>query len=64
MLIHVLITTRIKIKSLFQPYFSEMLIGKALTDCLDSNASPDGISYKLLKAVSYFIIRPLNVVYQ
>ena len=40
------------------------MIAKALNDCSDSNASPDGISYKLLKAVSHFIIRPLNVVYQ
>ena len=35
-----------------------------MNDCSDSNASPDGILCKLLKAVSHFIICPFNVANQ
>ena len=40
------------------------MVTEALIQCPNSNSSPDGISFKLLKAVSDFIISPLNTIFQ
>ena len=40
------------------------MVTEALIQCLNSNSSPDGISFKLLKAVSDLIISPLNTIFQ
>ena len=37
---------------------------EAFKSCNNSSSSPDGISFKLLKAVMLRIIRPLNIIYQ
>jgi hypothetical protein len=50
--------------SLFQPYCSEQLVAQALVGCPDSNSCPDGISYKILKMYSQFLVRPINIVFQ
>ena len=42
----------------------EKLVWVAIHQCSNSNSSPDGISFRLLKAVAKFIVRPLNVIYQ
>ena len=42
----------------------EELEWDAIHQCSNSNSSPDGISFKLLKAVAKFIVQPLNVIYQ
>ena len=40
------------------------MVTEALIQCPNSNSSPDGISFKLLKAVSDLIISPLNTIFQ
>ena len=40
------------------------MVTAALIQCPNSNSSPDGISFKLLKAVSDLIISPLNTIFQ
>ena len=39
------------------------MVTEALIQCLNSNSNPDGISFKLLKAVSDLIISPLNTIF-
>jgi hypothetical protein len=51
-------------ESAFQPYSTELRVAEALVNCSASSSSPDGISFKLLKAISQFIIRPLNIIFQ
>ena len=40
------------------------MVTEALIQCPNSNSSPDGISFKRLKAVSDLIISPLNTIFQ
>ena len=48
----------------FMPTCNERLIFEVMKACSNSDSSPDGISYKLLKAISQYIIRPLNIIFQ
>ena len=43
---------------------TEFVVMEALKSCNNSSSSPDGISFKLLKAVMLRIIRPFNIIYQ
>ena len=43
---------------------TEADIAAALQACPNSNSSPDGISYLLLKTISGLIIQPMNIIYQ
>ncbi len=43
---------------------SEAAVTTALRSCPNSRSSPDNISYQLLKRVSQYIIRPLNIIFQ
>ena len=43
---------------------SEFVVMEALKSCNNSSSSPDGISFKLLKAVMLRIKRPLKIIYQ
>lgn len=43
---------------------TERLVLETLKTCSNSNSSPDGISYKLLKSISKHILRPLNIIFQ
>ena len=40
------------------------MVAEALIQCPNSNSSPDGFSFKILKAVSDLIINPLNNIFQ
>jgi hypothetical protein len=62
--VRAIVTNNINYETDFMPYSSELLIREALTSCSTSNSSPDGISYNLIKQYCYFIIRPLNIVFQ
>ena len=48
----------------FMPYCTELLVMEALINCPSSNSRPDGFSYNILKMISRFVIRPLNIVFQ
>jgi hypothetical protein len=50
--------------SRFQLNCNERLVAAAIASCSNSNCSPDGISYKLLKMYSHLLVRPLNIVFQ
>jgi hypothetical protein len=43
---------------------TESAVLEALKSCPSSHSSADGISYKLLKSVAAYLIRPLNIVFQ
>ncbi len=43
---------------------SEAAVAAAQQKCFNSNACPDGISYKLLRVTSANIITPLNIIFQ
>jgi ribonuclease P/MRP protein subunit RPP40 len=43
---------------------SEVIVLEALARCPNTDSSPDGVSFKLLKSVARHIVRPLNIVYQ
>ena len=49
-----------------QLYFNcnEQIVAEAMHNCSNSNSSPDGISFCLLKRISRYIVRPLNIVRQ
>ena len=51
-------------ESSFQPYCTERAVGEALRNSSTSNSSPDGISYKVLKAVAQHLLTPLNIIFQ
>jgi ribonuclease P/MRP protein subunit RPP40 len=43
---------------------NENLVRDAIISCSGTSSSPDGISFKVLKSVAQYIIRPLNIVFQ
>ena len=51
-------------RSSFQPYCTERMVDETLRNCSASNSSPDGISYKVLKAVAQHFLAPLNIIFQ
>ena len=61
--VNVCIDTRQLNGSSFQPYCTERMVDEALRKCSASNSSPDGISYKVLKAVAQHLLTPLNIIF-
>jgi hypothetical protein len=51
-------------ESLLQINCSEQLVAEALKSCPNSNACPDGMSFRILKMFSHLLVRPLNIVFQ
>ena len=49
-----------------QLYFNcnEQMVAEAMHNCSDSNSSPDGIRFCLLKRISRHVVRPLNIICQ
>ena len=43
---------------------NEHLVSHAISQCSNSNSSPDGISFKLIKMIARIIIKPLNIIFQ
>ena len=43
---------------------TQAMVAEAISSCPNSNACPDGVSYKLLKAVCKYVVRPLNIIFQ
>ena len=43
---------------------NEQIVAEATHICSNSNSSPDGISFYLLKRISRHVVRPLNIVCQ
>ena len=43
---------------------TEAAVSEALSLCPNTSSSPDGLSYKLLKAIRRSIISPLNIIFQ
>ena len=51
-------------ESSFKPYCTELKVAEALHNCSPSNASHDGIFYKVLKAIAPCILTTLNIIFQ
>ena len=43
---------------------SETLILDAIRNCSNTNSSPDGVSFHLIKSIAKYIVQPLNMVFQ
>ena len=43
---------------------TEVAVSEALSLCPNTSSSPDGLSYKLLKAIGRSIISPLNIIFK
>ena len=50
--------------SLLELNYNATTVIEALRDCSNSNSSPDGIGFKLLKHIAKFIVFPLSVIFQ
>ena len=50
--------------SLFELNCNATTVIEALRDCSNSNSSPDGIGFKLLKHIAKFIVFPFTVIFQ
>ena len=48
----------------FLPYCTERTVDKALRNNSVSNSSPNGISYKVLKAIAQHLLTPLSIIFQ
>ena len=48
----------------FKPTCNERIILETLKACSNSDSSPDGISYRALKLISQYIIRPLTIIFR
>ena len=48
----------------FKPTCNERIILEMLKACSNSDSSPDGISYRVLKSISQYIIRPLTIIFR
>ena len=43
---------------------TETAIVEALAACFNSSSSPDGVTFKLLKSIMKYIVRPSNIIFQ
>ena len=48
----------------FKPICDERIIRETFKACSNSDSSPDGISYRVLKSISQYIIRPLTIIFR
>ena len=48
----------------FKPTCNERIILETLNACSNSDSSPDGISYRVLKSISQYISHPLTIIFR